>query len=188
MSEAGTAAEGHRPRRRLTFGLVTQAGAVLTLVSTGLGIYFAIRDDGGSKPAPGAMAAEVTALDVEPGSFGDYLVQKNVAAGAVTPALLRRTGAILTVKWTAKGLAHRDLPLRWELVDAASGAHAGDEQARTLRPDRDSDGGGLLLWAPVPQDGHRYRAIVTIYRPGQRTAISFLDRRSSPAFTAAAAR
>lgn len=183
-----TTATDRARRRRPSFGLVGQASAVIALVSAGASLYFLFRPD--SKPHPRAerIAASVTRLDVEPGTtFREYLVRKNVSAGGADASLLGRVGVMLTIQWATTGLAGASLPLRWELIDETAGGEVDQEQVRTLHPDRNEDTAGILLWAALPRNSHRFHVVVTVYRPGQRAPVVFLDRKPSSSFTAPAA-
>lgn len=184
---SSTAAEPPR-RRRLSFGLVGQVSAVIAVISAGASLYFLFRPDSKPRLRADTIAASVTRLDVEPGTtFREYLVRKNVSAGAAEAALLDRVGVMLTIQWATTGLADASLPLRWELIDETAGGEVDQEQVRTLHPDRNEDTAGILLWAALPRNGHRFHVVVTVYRPGQRTPTVFLDRKPSLSFTAPAA-
>lgn len=127
MTAAGDAqpkAAGAEPsarRRRLSFGLVGQAAAVVGLIGGVVGLLFtfvpSLRPGSGEKPG-----GKVELVDVnDRATLREYMVADGIPVGSLSQAALRSTGVLMTIRYSSTGLGGKQLPLDVVLTSRETG-------------------------------------------------------------------
>lgn len=157
------------PRRRpwLSFGIVGQAAAVVGLIGGVVGLVFtfvpSLRPGSQEKPTADLELADVNGR----ATLREYLNAEGMAAGTLSPQVLKRLGVLATIHYTSSGLGGKRLPLVVSLTSRESGEVVCQHTYRV------NAGGGTPLtfrsWTPFPAmtqaASHSYNLHVTLFPP-----------------------
>lgn len=179
-------APAERPRRRLSFSVVVQAGVVVGLVGGVVGLLFTLVP--GLKPEKAAQPTanlEVAAVD-DRAMLRDYLAAEGIDPGEIAPSVLRRVGVLTTIRLSSTGLEGKELPLVVSLTSRDTSVIACKHTYRLKA------GKGppptFRAWAAFPtraRPGESFNLHVTLFPPNgkpppldaeDRTGIAGLDR------------
>src|SRR6185312_8340052 len=124
MTTPESASSGQTPpaateKKRLPRPTLGQIGAIVGVVGGIVGLVFLFKPGWKPQAPPDVGKAEVTDIRArEPVTFARYLQRLKLPQGSLSPAQLRRRGALVEFDVQLTGFAGKQLPLRWELVDA----------------------------------------------------------------------
>lgn len=157
------------PRAIRPMAVVAALGAIVTLVSSVLGLVFlllpSLKPDPPAPP-PAHTAVHLRRVSFDPHvSFGQSLRRQGIPSRDLDRATLAQAGALLTVHLTIIGYKGAHLPLRWQLLDVDAGRQMGQEQAITITAVSQEDEGDWLVWAPTPRRPGRYAIEVALLPP-----------------------
>jgi hypothetical protein len=175
MSEAANAAP--RPTRKRTrkrqrpqtrrdwFALVGKLTALIGLVSGVVTLVFLFFP--GLKPVHVDQGtADISAINVQqPVTFRRFLQEMEEGTGSMSRQFLNRPGLLVSFHYQLDGFKGRNIPLRWELNDAATNDLVDQDQGVTIKPSTNSEGRDWYVWVPRPDKRRRYYITVTLYQP-----------------------
>jgi hypothetical protein len=150
---------GQKPRRLSWAGWPIRVAAVIAILLGGaLVLWPALRSEG----TPTTRAATLTKPTTDRNlSFGQYLDRKELSRGSYQAAELERRGALVTFDFGIEGYRSERLPLRWQLINAATGDQVAQSRDVAIVPEADDDRGTWDVWVPVPR-GARQRYVVQV--------------------------
>ncbi|MGI9113158.1 MAG: hypothetical protein ACR2GT_13350 [Gaiellaceae bacterium] len=183
-------AEGAKPRPRIRIPSVGQASALVGLIASVLGIVFIAFPAWRPQPPPDTGSIEISEANVrvrQPVSFGRYLKRLKLPPGNLSEQQLRRQGVLIEFPMQIEGFKNKQLPLRWELNDAATNDPVDEDEAVTIVPSTNNEGRTWFVWAPAPETTGKYYVTVTIYQPRKGDVDVPLETFDSPEFTGRAA-
>jgi hypothetical protein len=172
------------PRRRLGFGLVGQAAAVVGLIGGVVGLLFTFIPSlrpGSSEKTSGT----VELVDVNDSStLREYMIADGIPRGSLSTAALRSLGVLTTIRYSSTGLGGKQLLLDVVLTSRATG-----EVACEHRYPVKAGGGSPLTfraWTPFPAHPRpardSYNLHVTLFPPsGQSPSLDAADHNGIPA-------
>ena len=176
------------PKPRFRLPTVGQISAIVGLIAGVLGLVFLVFPALRPEPAPDTGAVQVSDVRVrQPVSFGRYLKRLKLPPGQLTAEYLARRGVMIEFQTQIEGFKGKQLPLRWELNDAATNDVVDEDQAVTIKPSTNNEGRTWFVWAPAPETGGKYYVTVTIYQPPKGEVDVPLEAFDSPEFTGLAA-
>lgn len=147
------------------------AGGLVTILT----LVFLLRPGLQPKSASSVKRATLSGASVDrPVTFGEYLVRAKEPRAGMTPSLLKRDGVFIQFHVEVVGYDGRNLPLRWSVLNARTGATVFDADPLTLRPQAADDSADWPLWAPEPSRPGIYYVFVQLYDPGGRVALAHL--------------
>lgn len=164
--EAGDLASSAPGKRRLRPPSLGQTAALVGVIGGVVGLVFVFRP--GWKPqAPVDVGkAVVTAVRVhQPVTFRRYLQRLQLSSGTVSTEQLSRRGVLITFHVQISGFKGKQLPLRWELNDKATGDLVSEDEAVSIVPSTNDEGRVWFVWVPSPTKARDYYVTVTIYQP-----------------------
>jgi hypothetical protein len=177
--------EGIRGWFRRLPGAVQWASGVVGLATAVLGLVFLLLPNLRPQPAA-ARSAKLAASLAAPLTQREYLLRIRSSETDVSPAQLERRGAVVDVDAKVEGHRGRRVMLRWVLIDAATGAHAAQDEALAIGLDSPNEMFSWPVWVPVPRPG-RFQVLIELYpqeaesRPGvARIAHVYTDEFSWP--------
>jgi hypothetical protein len=155
-------------RRRLRRPTLVEASTFVALVGGIIGLLFKFAPGCEPQPPPDAIKATISDVRaVRPVTFRRFLQrQQTPISSDMTSQFLGRRGVMVEFHYEIIGLSGEDLPLSWELSDAATNDLVSAEQsAYKFSPSKNEDAGDWAIWLPAPKPGRSYYATVTIYKP-----------------------
>jgi hypothetical protein len=164
--EPGEQAGPPARKRWLRVPSLGQTAALVGVVGGIVGLVFVFRP--GWKPqAPVDVGkADVTNVRVrQPVTFERYPQHLKLPPGTVSKEQLARSGVLITFHVQISGFKGKELPLRWELNDKATGALVSENDAVSLVPSTNDEGRVWFVWVPSPKRARDYYVTVTIYQP-----------------------
>ena len=176
------------PKPRFRLPTVGQISAIVGLIAGVLGLVFLVFP--ALRPEPPLDSGTVEVSDVrvrQPVSFGRYLQRLKLPPGELTAEFLARRGVMIEFQTKIEGFKGKQLPLRWELNDAATNDVVDEDQAVTIKPSTNNEGRTWFVWAPAPETTGKYYVTVTIYQPPKGEVDVPLEAFDSPEFTGLAA-
>jgi hypothetical protein len=175
-------------KKRLPRPTLGQIGAIVGVVGGVVGLVFLFKPGWKPQPPPDVGKAEVSDIRArEPVTFARYLQRLKLPQGSLSPAQLRRQGALVEFDVQLTGFAKKQLPLRWELIDAKTNDPVASDEAVSIVPTTNDDGRKWFVWVPVPRTTKSYYVTVTIYQPPKGDVDVPLQDFDSPQFTGLAA-
>ena len=96
---------------------------------------------------------------------------------------LARRGLYVTFDVSIEGYKGQELPLRWELVNAATGTQVADAESTIFKPLATRDGASWQEWIPLPGRSRTYVVFVRLYDP--TGVVPLATQRSKPISTQA---
>ncbi|MBA2298734.1 MAG: hypothetical protein H0W14_11940 [Actinobacteria bacterium] len=176
------------PKPRFRIPSVGQAGAIVGLIAGILGLVFIAFPAWRPQPPPDTGTVQVSDVRVrQPVSFGRYLKRLKLPPGNLSEQQLSRRGVLIEFQAQIEGFKGKQLPLRWELNDAATNDPVDEDQAVTIKPSTNNEGRTWFVWAPAPESTGKYYVTVTIYQPPKGEVDVPLEAFDSPEFTGLAA-
>ena len=176
------------PKRRFRIPSVGQAGALVGLIAGIVGLLFIAFPGWRPQPPPDTGTVAVSDIRVrQPVTFGRYLRRLKLPAGTLSREQLDRRGVLIEFQAQIDGFKGKQLPLRWELNDAATNDAVDEDQAVTIVPSTNKEGRTWFVWAPAPETTGKYYVTVTIYQPPKGDVDVPLEAFDSPEFTGVAA-
>ena len=158
-------------KRRVSFALVGQVGAVVGLIAAIVGLLFTFAP--GLKPEKKAKVQQTATVELadvnDAATLREYLGAEGIAAGDFSPAALARIGVLATVRYTSTGLEGKKLPLVVSLTNRATGIVACEHTYEVAAGDGTPP--VFRAWAPYParsQPGATYNLHVTLFAPDRR--------------------
>lgn len=170
-------------KKRLPRPTLGQIGAIVGVIGGIVGLVFLFKPSWKPQAPPDvgkAVVSDVRAL--EPVTFARYLQRLKLPPGTLSREQLRRRGALVEFHVLITGFAGKSLPLRWELVDAATNDPVADDEAVSIVPTTNDDGRKWFVWVPVPETKKDYYVTVTIYQPHKGAVDVPLQDFDSPKF------
>lgn len=160
-------------RRKSPLVYVGQAGGVVALVASVVGLLFVFKPGWQPKPPPDVGTLKIVDSSVrQPVTFGRYLERIRLPPLDVTKAFRQRQGLLIEFDYEAEGFRGKRLPIQWELVDAKTNDRVltGDEDADGndavgIKPSTNQEAAKWFVWVPAPKAGRNYYVTVTIYQP-----------------------
>ena len=168
--------EGQRKSRN-PLNYLPQVGALVTIAATIIGLVFVFKP--GCTPQDVGKATVDDIRVVQPVTFRRYLQRLKLPAGTLSSEQLRRRGVMIEFHYEINGFRGKNLPLRWELNNAATNDLIEQDQAVTIRPSTNTEGRKWFVWVPSPKARNRYYVTVTIYQPDGTVPLQDFD---SPKF------
>lgn len=171
------AASSQEPRIR-PVQVAKAIGAFVTFAATMSGLIFGLWPT--LKPAepPATKGATLSNVTVDHVTFGQYLDRGGYSRSPYRPAELERRGALVAFDFNIKGYLHRDLPLRWQLIDAQTGEQIDESHDLLITPTAAEDQNTLPVWVRVPRGGDRRSFFVEIQLLDDRGAVALARTRS----------
>ena len=163
-------------KRPLPVRIAQWVSSSVAFVGALLGVVFvlfpALKPEG-EAPVRNATLSDLT---YEKLSWGSYLDRESVDATQFPDSMLRRRGVLVGFDATIEGYKKRDLPLRWQLVDARSGVQLDESKDYRLESLSAKDGGHPAVWVPLPsrRSGH-VRVLVELFEDSGRDPIDTLE-------------
>jgi hypothetical protein len=137
--------------------IVRAIGAAVTFAATVTGLIFGLWPALRPAEPPAAKGATLTNATVDRASFGQYLDRTGSSRSPFRPAQLDRRGALVGFDFNIEGYVGRDLPLRWQLIDARTGEQVRQSRDYFMTPSANEDKNSWWIWTPVPhRRGHRF--------------------------------
>jgi hypothetical protein len=166
--EQAAAGEPPKQRRRPSFALVGQVGAVVGLVAGIVGLIFTfapgLRPEQAAAPSGRLEVADVN----DRATLREYLGAEGIATGSLAPWVLRRVGVLTTVRYTVEGLDGKSLPLVVSLTSRETGVIA-CKHTYTITPSKGAPP-TFRVWTPFPArlgpPGEAFNLHVTLFPPG----------------------
>ncbi len=160
-------------RRKSLLVYVGQAGGVVALVASVVGLLFVFKPGWQPKPPPDIGTLKIADSSVrQPVTFGRYLERVRLPAMDFTKAFRQRRGLLIEFDYVAEGFRGKRLPIQWELVDAKTNdrvstgdGDADGNDAVGIKPSTNVEAAKWFVWVPAPKAGRDYYVTVTIYQP-----------------------
>ena len=176
------------PKRRFRLPSLAQASTLVGVIAGVVGLVFVFFPGCRPLASPDVGKIEVSDIRVrQPVTFGRYLKRLKLPPGTLSEEHLRRPGVLIEFQAQIDGFKDKELPLRWELNDAATNDSVDEDQAVTIEPSTNSEGRTWFVWAPAPERTGKYYVTVTIYQPPKGDVDVPLEAFDSPEFTGVAA-
>lgn len=167
---------------------VGELSAIVGLIAGVLGLVFLVFPALRPEAAKDIGTVQVSDVRVrQPVSFGRYLQRLKLPPGQLSAKYLARRGVMIEFQTQIEGFKGKQLPLRWELNDAATNDVVDEDQAVTIKPSTNNEGRTWFVWAPAPETTGKYYVTVTIYQPPKGEVDVPLEAFDSPEFTGLAA-
>jgi hypothetical protein len=166
---------GAKPPRRWHVPRAGLAAAGLAIAVIGIVAMLLPSLSPQNQPATRAARLSNPTLDSNV-TFGQYLDRKGMSRKpyTATPALLARRGAYLRFDFRVQGFKGKNLPLRWQLIDADTGDQLDHSNAVSIRPDADTDQASWDFWVPFRRGHRRMYVELQLYGPDGRVPIGRL--------------
>jgi hypothetical protein len=161
-------------RKRNPLVYVGQAGGIVALVASVVGLLFLFKPGWKPEPPPDVGTLRIVESSVrQPVTFGRYLERVRLPPLGVTRAFRQRQGLLIEFDYEVEGFRGKRLPIQWELVDAKTNdrvvADGEDDttgnDAVAIVPSTNHEAAKWFVWVPAPAAGRRYYVTVTIYQP-----------------------
>ena len=176
------------PRLRFRIPTVGQISAIVGLIAGILGLVFIAFPALRPEAPQDTGTVEVSDVRVrQPVTFARYLKRLKLPPGQLSEEFLARRGVMIEFQTQIEGFRGKQLPLRWELNDAATNDVVDEDQAVTIKPSTNNEGRTWFVWAPAPETTGKYYVTVTIYQPPKGEVDVPLEAFDSPEFTGLAA-
>jgi hypothetical protein len=180
---ADTPEAGASRRRWLRVPSLGQSAALVGLVGGVVGLLFVFKP--GWKPAPPADVGtvDISAVRVrEPVTFKRYLQRLQLPRQGLSQTQLRQLGALIEFHLHVQGFRGKELPLRWELNDAATDDLVAENESVSIKPSTNDEGRKWFVWVPTPKTKRTYYVTVTLYQPRKGAVDVPLQDFDSPQF------
>jgi hypothetical protein len=186
-AEAETPAEApEEPGGRHLNAFLKLGGAIVGLAAGAVGLLFTFVPDlrpAGDAPTRSATLSNVRlSVDVP---FRQYLARIDQPTDSFTRAQLERRGALVQFRVSITGYKGRELILKWELFDAASGDQIDESKATAIRPTSETSEANWPFWIPLPAREGPFFAVVELLEQQEHTTIP-LDTHQTDNFAARA--
>ena len=160
-------------KKRSPMVLVGQAGGVVALIASVVGLLFVFKPGWQPQAAPDVGTLKIVDSKVrQPVTFGRYLERVRLPPLGFTKAFRARQGLLIEFDYEAEGFRGKRLPIQWELVDAKTNdrvtrieSDEGGNDAVGITPSTNREAAKWFVWVPMPKAGRRYYVTVTIYQP-----------------------
>lgn len=153
----------------MLLGGVRSIAAAVAFVGTLLGVVFVLWPS--LKPESPSQTESVTlekpTLDRKV-TFGQYLDRIELSRAPYERDKLARRGVLVEFDFVITGYRDKELPVRWQLIDAESGDQLDQSRDVALIPEVTNQQGTWHVWVPTPR-GRSRRLFVQIQlydRPG----------------------
>jgi len=131
--------------------------AVVTFAATLTGLIFGLWPTLEPAAPPAAKGAALTNATIDLVSFRQYLDRTMQSRSPFGAAQLERPGALVGFDFNIKGYLGKDLPLRWQLIDASTHEQVHQSQDLFMTPTANEDQNSWSVWIPLPsRAGHRF--------------------------------
>jgi hypothetical protein len=169
----GRARHGRRaaPALRGRLGRLPRAARAIAgmvgFAATVMGALFVLWPSLKPQAPPTDRGATFSHAQVEPDlSFGEYLDRIEQSRGPYGPADLARRGAYVEFDFSVRGYKDKELPLRWQLIDARTGAQLDHSRDLRIKPLVATDAGSWNVWIALPPRARRLYVQVQLYDDG----------------------
>jgi hypothetical protein len=137
--------------------------AVVGLATSVTALVFTFAPDLRPSGDPPAQSANLSELRVKPdASFAQYLARIDQPIAGYDQAQLRRRGALLDFRVRIEGFKGRELLLKWELFDDASGNQVDESKDVQITPTNQTNEATWQFWVPIPRKNRTYVAVVEL--------------------------
>jgi hypothetical protein len=186
---ANTAEPERAPRRKwLRVPSVGQTAAIVGLIGSVVGLLFIFKPGWKPQAPPDVGTVEISAVKVrQPVTFKRYLQRLKLSPQGMGRDQLRRRGALIEFHMHIVGFRGKELPLRWELNDAATDDLVTEDESVSIKPSTNAEGRNWFVWVPSPHTTKSYYVTVTLYQPRKGTVDVPLQDFDSPVFKGLAA-
>jgi hypothetical protein len=165
--------------------LVTQIGAIAGAIGAVLGVVFVLVPSLKPDAPPLERRGDIGVLKVDrPVTYAQYLQRTGLPGGDYGASYLRRQGVFVQFDVSIVGYKDKQLPLRWSLYDAESGAEVSEAKGTTLRAEAATDRATWHIWAPLPAGRGRFFLLIQLFDP---KGVVPLDRAQTESFPGRAA-
>ena len=163
--------------------LLKLVGALVGVVTSVTGLVFVFWPD--LKPSGSAkeQSAQLSKLRIEPyTTFGHYLARIDQPTTSFTRTRLAERGVLVEFRVAITGFKGRDLRLKWELFEDATGAQLAESKAISIRPTNEKNEARWPFWIPVPHRAGPYYAVVELLEQKAHYSLQ-LDSIETPRFS-----
>jgi hypothetical protein len=165
--------------------VLAQLATVVGMVSGVIGLVFLLSPNLRPEPDSPARSATLALLDVQPRlTRRQYLqrVDMSSATDTFTPKQLSERGVFVEYRYTVVGYKGKDLPVKQELIDAASGDQISEAKTILIQPLVTEDTGAWNAWMQLPNRRGEFYVLLQLLEP---KGVVPLDRLKTPTFRAA---
>jgi hypothetical protein len=153
-------AERLRALPRVARAIAGAVGFAATLIGLAFVLWPSLKPD----PPPVDKGAKLSRAQVEPRlTFGEYLDRAERSRRPYGPAALAQRGAYVEFDFSVRGYKDKLLPLRWQLLDARSGAQLKHSRDLLVKPEVNTDSGSWNVWIPTPRRPRRLYVQIQLY-------------------------
>jgi hypothetical protein len=151
-------------RGRSPLALVGEIVGVLSGIGGILAAVFLLLPSLQPEPPAREKGGSLSKVTTEPRvTFGQYLLRTGQPQAGFSKAFLDRPGVFVQFNVTIIGYKGKDLPLRWELVDAATGAQVRSSKSTFLRAEAQEDQASWHLWDALPRRRGEFYVLVQLF-------------------------
>ena len=155
--------------------------ASLGLVSAVVGLVFAFWPDLQPDRAPSAQAATLSRPVVDrDATFRQFLARMDQPTRGYTKAQLARRGALLEFRVKITGFKGKDLRLKWELFDKASGRQVNESKAIEITPTNATNAAQWSFWIPLPRRHGPFYAVLDLLEQKRFHSLQLATTRTDP--------
>jgi hypothetical protein len=160
-----------------------QAAALVGLIGGVVGLVFVFRPGWKPDTPQDVGKADITEVRVrQPVTFRRYLQRLKLEPGTLSEQQLSRLGVLIAFEAQIQGFKGKQLPLRWELNNDATGELVAEDEAVSIVPSTNDEGRTWFVWVPAPRKNQTYYATVIIYQPRRGDVDVPLEDFDSPPF------
>jgi hypothetical protein len=142
---------------------------VATLVALAFSLWPSLKP----RDPPAVKGASLRNVRVDyPVRFRDHLRRAELPASGHTRDQLARVGALVQFDLAIQGFQGAKLPLRWVLIDAASGELVSQSKDVLFRPAAEDDRVSWQEWVGIPRRHRAYYITLHLYDPGGRVPLA----------------
>jgi hypothetical protein len=148
---------------RIVRAIVATVGFIATVVGLLFVFWPSLKPDEPPRAKGATLSHPTVAPDL---TFGGYLDRIGQSRRPYSATDLAARGAYVEFDFAITGYKHKNLPLRWQLVDAATGAQLDQRQDLFIKPDVNEDRASWEVWVPAGRS--RRRAVfveLALYNP-----------------------
>lgn len=159
-AEALGLSERLRALPRVARAIAGTVGFAATVVGLAFVLWPSLKPD----EPPVDKGAKLSNAQVETGlTFGGYLDRIEQSRRPYGAAELARRGAYVEFDFSVRGYKDKALPLRWQLLDADSGAQLRHSRDLRVKPQVNTDSGSWNVWIPMPTKPRHMYVQIQLY-------------------------
>jgi hypothetical protein len=158
-----TRAEPAEPSERPWGKILALTATAVGVVSSVVALVFTFAPDLAPERESSEQSGTLSELTLDPSApFGQYLARVDQEPSSYTDRQLARRGALLEFSVAIVGFKGKQLRLKWELYDDASGRQVNESKAVSITPNREKNTARWPFWIPLPQRDGEFFAIVEL--------------------------